>query len=144
MRLAVRCFLLSTFLLLPFALSCRSATSLISATAWTTHNDPAGFSVDIPAGWVVTADLTQGRIKMRGTHGEQVVIWPIFIEQKQLNASGAARLVMQLARRLDNSRSWTPASASGNAARVFGNSTGSTVISPRPRARRSLKAPRSR
>ncbi|MGA3162451.1 MAG: hypothetical protein ABSC77_14685 [Terracidiphilus sp.] len=131
MRLAVRCFLFSTFLLLPFALSCRSATSLISATAWTTHNDPAGFSVDIPAGWVVAADSTQGRIKLRGTRGEQVVIWPIFIEQKQLNATGAARLVMQLARRLDNSLSWTPANAPGNAARVVAKGasrSGATVM----------------
>jgi len=131
MRLTVRCFVLSTFLLLPFAVSCRSATSLISAGAWTTHNDPAGFSVDIPAGWVVTADSAQGRIKMRGTRGEQVVIWPIFIEQKQLNASGAARLVMQLARRLDSSLSWIPASAPGTAARVVAKGasrSGATVL----------------
>jgi hypothetical protein len=119
MRLPVRCFLLSTFLLLTFTVSCRSATSVMSATSWTTHNDPAGFSVDMPAAWSVTADSTQGRIKVRGTRGEQVVIWPIFIEDKQLNASGAAQLVMQLARRLDSSLSWTPANASGNAARVI-------------------------
>jgi hypothetical protein len=92
---------------------------LISAGGWTTHNDPAGFSVDMPAGWSVTADSSQGRIKMHGTRGEQVVIWPIFIEQKQLNASGAARLVMQLARRLDNSLTWTPSSAPGSAVRVI-------------------------
>jgi hypothetical protein len=90
----------------------------MSAITWTTHNDPAGFSVDMPAGWSVIADSSQGRIKMHGARGEQVVIWPIFIEQKQLNASGAARLVMQLARRLDSSLVWTPANASGNAARV--------------------------
>ncbi|MGO9318585.1 MAG: hypothetical protein ACLPXT_16305 [Terracidiphilus sp.] len=131
MRLATRCFLLSTFLLLPFAVSCRSATSVMLAGTWTTHNDPAGFSLDMPAGWSVTADSTEGRIKLRGTHGEQVVIWPIFIEQKQLNASGAARLVMQLARRLDSSLSWTPANASGNAARVIAKGasrSGATVM----------------
>ena len=131
MRLPVRCILLSTFLLLPFAVSCRSATSMMSAGAWTTHNDPAGFSVDMPSGWVVTADSTQGRIKMRGTRGEQVVIWPIFIEKKQLNTAGATRLVMQLARRLDNSLSWVPASASGNAARVItkgATRSGATVL----------------
>jgi hypothetical protein len=119
MRLAVRCFLLSTFLLLPFTVSCRSATSVMSAGGWTMYNDPAGFSVDIPAGWVVTDDSTQGRIKMRGPRGEQVVIWPVFIEQKQLNATGAARLVMQMARRLDSSLSWVPAKAPGNATRVI-------------------------
>jgi hypothetical protein len=91
----------------------------MSAAGWTTHNDPAGFSVATPDGWSVTADSRQGRIKLQGTRGEQVVIWPIFIEQKQLNASGAARLVMQLARRLDNSLSWAPANAPGNAARVI-------------------------
>jgi hypothetical protein len=103
----------------------------MSAITWTTHNDPAGFSVDMPAGWSVIADSSQGRIKMHGARGEQVVIWPIFIEQKQLNASGAARLVMQLARRLDSSLTWTPASASGNAARVVSKGaqrSGATVL----------------
>ena len=119
MRLPTRFVLLSTFLLLPFAVSCRSATSVMSARGWTTHNDPSGFSVATPDGWSVAADSRQGRIKLQGTHGEQVVIWPIFIEQKQLNATGAARLVMQLARRLDNSLAWTPANATGNAARVI-------------------------
>jgi hypothetical protein len=119
MRLPIRCFLLSTFLLLPFAVSCRSAVSALLAGGWTSHNDPSGFSVTTPPGWSVTADSRQGRIKLQGTRGEQLVIWPIFIEQKQLNASGAARLVMQLARRLDSSLSWTPATAPGNAARVI-------------------------
>jgi|CZKF01.1.fsa_nt_gi hypothetical protein len=131
MRLTVRCFVLSTFLLLPFTVSCHSAVSVQLPGGWTTHNDPAGFSVDIPAGWVVTADSTQGRIKLRGTRGEQVVIWPIFIEKRQLNADGAARLVMQLARRLDSSLSWTPANASGNVARVVtkgASSSGATVL----------------
>jgi len=119
MRLTIRCFLLSSFLLLPFAVSCRSATSVMSAPAWTTHNDPAGFSVATPADWSVAADSRQGRIKLQGMRGEQIVIWPIFIEQKQLNSTGASRLVMQLARRLDNSLSWAPANAPGNAARVI-------------------------
>jgi hypothetical protein len=85
----------------------------------------------MPAAWSVTADSTEGRIKLHGTHGEQVVIWPIFIEHKQLNSAGAARLVMQLARRMDSSLSWTPANASGNAARVIAKGTsrsGATVM----------------
>ena len=50
MRLTTRCFLFSAFLLMPFTVSCRSATSLISASAWTTHNDPAArFSPDANA-----------------------------------------------------------------------------------------------
>jgi len=118
MRLTIRCTLLSIFFVL-FLTSYLLAAPYVSANAWTTHNDPAGFSVDLPAGWVVTADSHQGRIRIQGTRGEQVVIWPIFIEQRQLNASGAAQLVMQLARRLDSSLSWTPASATGNAARVI-------------------------
>jgi hypothetical protein len=119
MRFAIRCFLLSTLFFLPLTVSCHSAGPAQLPGGWTTHTDPAGFSVDIPAGWVVTADSTQGRIKLRGTRGEQVVIWPVFIEQKQLSVSGASHLVMQLARRLDNSLSWVPANAPGNAARVI-------------------------
>ena len=131
MRLPIRCILLFTFFFLPFAVSSSSAKSVMAAMSWTAHNDPAGFSVDLPDGWSVTADSTQGRIKMRGTRGEQVVIWPIFIEKKQLNSTGANRLVMQLARRLDNSLSWTPASATGNAARVItkgATRSGATVL----------------
>ncbi len=41
-----------------------------------------------------------------------------FIEQKQLDAS-AARLAMQLARKLDGNLPWTPANAPAHAARVI-------------------------
>lgn len=118
MRMFVRCFPLSAIFFLVFATSCRSAERTQSSPQWITHTDPAGFSVSTPAGWSVVTDTKQGRIALHGARGEQIVVWPIFIEQKQLDGAGAARLVMQLARRLDSRLPWTPAHAPAHAARV--------------------------
>ena len=118
MRIFVRYSPLLAFLFLLLTLSFCSVAQVRSSAQWTTHNDPSGFSVATPAGWSVSKDSKQGRIALRGARGEQIVVWPIFIEQKQLNSSAAAQLVMQLARRLDNNLTWTPASAQPNAVRV--------------------------
>jgi invasion protein IalB len=118
MRMCIRSFPLFAFLFLVFTLSSFSAAQAQTSAQWTTHTDPSGFSVSTPAGWSVSKDSKQGRIALRGARGEQIVVWPIFIEQKQLNSAGAAQLVMQLARKLDGNLPWTPASAQANAARV--------------------------
>ena len=134
MRIHLRCFLLTTVLFLVITTSCRSVNQAQSPAGWRTHTDPAGFVVSTPSGWSVATDARQGRIGLRGTRGEQIVIWPIFLEQKQLNAAGAARRVMQLARKLDGSLPWMPANAPANAARVVargstqGQRSGSTVM----------------
>jgi len=118
MRAFVRCTPLFAFLFMLFTLSSCSVAQVQSSAQWTTHTDPSGFSVNTPPGWSVSKDSRQGRIALRGARGEQIVVWPIFIEQKQLNAAAAAQLVMQLARKLDGNLPWTPASAQANAARV--------------------------
>ncbi len=100
-----------------FAISCSTAHKQSSAQ-WTTHTDPAGFSVSAPAGWSVATDTKQGRIALHGTRGEQISVWPSFIEKKQLDATAGKALVMQLARKLDGGLTWTPATAGANAARV--------------------------
>jgi hypothetical protein len=87
--------------------------------SWTTHNDPAGFAVDLPAAWTVAKDPATGRIAIRGTHGEQVVIWPLFLQQAQLDAHGASALVQQLARSVDAQMPWGQAQPVQNAVRVF-------------------------
>jgi len=118
MRIPVRCLLAFVLLFLPFTTSCRPADRTQSSAPWTTHTDPSGYSVSTPAGWSVARDARQGRIALRGAHGEQIVVWPIFIEKKQLDAPGANRLVMQLARELDGQLPWEPANGGANAVRV--------------------------
>jgi hypothetical protein len=49
------------------------------ADLWATHNDPAGFVVDVPPAWTVAKDPATGRIVLRGARGEQAVIWPLFL-----------------------------------------------------------------
>jgi hypothetical protein len=96
-----------------------SAHAQTVANSWTTHNDPSGFSVNTPAGWTVARDAQQGRVTIRGQRGEQAVIWPMFIEQRKLDAAGAAALVQDLARKVDEQLSWTPAAPSQNVAHAF-------------------------
>lgn len=90
--------------------------------AWTTHVDPAGFSLDTPAGWNVTRDAGQGRITLRGQRGEHAVIWPMFVEGKQLGAREAGALLQQLAVKVDNQLPWGRAETSQNIARTFAKS----------------------
>lgn len=90
-----------------------------ATNGWTTQNDPRGFSVDTPAGWNVAADAGTGRITVRGQQGEQAVIWPMFIEQQQLDARGAGALVQQLARKVDSQMPWGAAEPSQNVVRVI-------------------------
>ena len=118
MRIFVRYSPLFAFLFVLLTLTSCSAAQVQSSAQWTTHTDPSGFTVNTPPGWSVAKDSKQGRITLHGSHGEQIVVWPIFIEQKQLNSAAAAQLVMQLARQLDGNLPWTPASAQANAARV--------------------------
>jgi hypothetical protein len=85
---------------------------------WITHNDPAGFAIDTPAAWNVALDAKQGRITILGQRGEQAVVWPMSIEQRQLDARGAAPLVLQLARKVDDHMPWGAANSSGNFVRA--------------------------
>lgn len=103
----------------------------VTAAAWTTHTDPAGFSVDTPAGWSVAADPHQGRVTLHGQRNEQVIVWPLFIEKRQLNNVGANVLLMQLARKIDDQLAWAPADASGKFVRAFAHGeqrSGATVM----------------
>jgi hypothetical protein len=113
-------FFALTFAALPIRAKNEPATSRAQAAAnsWTTHDDPSGFSVNTPAGWTVARDTQQGRVTIRGQRGEQAVVWPMFIEQRKLDAAGAASLVKDLARKIDGQLSWTAATPSQNVARA--------------------------
>ena len=109
-----------------------SAQKAPASGSWTTHNDPAGFAVDLPSAWTVAKDPATGRIAIRGTHGEQVVIWPLLLQQTQLDARGASALLQQLARSVDPQMPWGQAQRVQNAVRVFasgGQRNGAALLS---------------
>jgi hypothetical protein len=90
-----------------------------TTNGWTTYMDPAGFSVDAPAGWTVTRDAGPGRITLRGQRGERAVIWPVFVEGNQVGTREAGALVQQLARKVDGQLPWGHAEFSQNVARTI-------------------------
>ena len=90
-----------------------------TATAWTTHNDPSGFSVDTPRDWKVARDAATGKIVIQGQQGERTVIWPMFLERQQLDARGAATLLQKLARNVDAQMPWATPETSANVVRVI-------------------------
>jgi len=102
----------------------RTAVPLKSASPpapvqWVAHNDPMGFSVNVPAGWELHTDPKLGRINIQSSQGQQAIIWPMFIPQQQLDARGAGTVVQQLARRVDAKMTWEAPKLAGNTARVF-------------------------
>jgi hypothetical protein len=95
------------------------APTAAQTAGWTTHKDPAGFSIDAPPGWSLAPNAHQGRIVVLGQRGERAIIWPMFIEQRQLDVRGAAALVQQLARKVDSGMPWGAANSVGNVVRSF-------------------------
>jgi hypothetical protein len=97
---------------------------------WITHNDPMGFSVNVPAGWELHADRQAGRINIQGPAGQQAVIWPMFIPQQQLDARAAGTVVLQLARRVGARMTWGAPTLAGNTARVYarGQASGAALM----------------
>jgi hypothetical protein len=93
-----------------------------ASDAWTKHTDPAGFVVDLPASWTVGKDPATGRIILRGTRREQVVIWPLFLQQVQLDARGVRALLHQLAHNVDAQLPWGAVQPMQNVERVIASS----------------------
>jgi hypothetical protein len=69
------------------------ACATTDAQSWTTHQDPAGFSVEIPYGWKVRSDA--GRVTVTGTNAERVTICALRVEG-QLDANRARHLMAGL------------------------------------------------
>ena len=113
----------------PTAVPLKSVSSR-SPVQWIAHNDPMGFSVNMPAGWELHADRQVGRINIQGPQGQRAVIWPMFIPQQQLDARGAGTVVQQLARRVDAKMTWDAPKLAGNTARVFarGQTSGAALM----------------
>lgn len=100
------------------------------AMKWVSHDDPAGFALKVPAGWDLRADRQAGRIQIQGPDGQHMVIWPMFIEQPQLDPKGAGVLVAQLARRVNPNMDWETPKVNGDTARASarGQTSGAALL----------------
>lgn len=101
-----------------------------TSTNWVTHNDPMGFAVSLPTGWNLATSHPQGRIAIDGPQGQQAIVWPMFIEKRQLDAHAAAALSQQLARRADPAAAWGDPQPGASAVRLFarGQRSGAAVM----------------
>jgi hypothetical protein len=100
--------------------------------SWITHNDPAGFVVNLPAAWTIDRLNSSGQVVLRGTRGEEVLIWPLHLEQTKLETEAAAVLVQALARKFDVLMPWSAVQTTQNATRVTGlgaDCSGTAVLS---------------
>ena len=100
--------------------------------SWTTHKDPAGFVVNLPANWTVGKVSSNGQVVLHGTRGEEILIWPLHLQQSELDAQGAAAMVQELARKFDALMPWSSVQTMTNATRVMGmgaEHSGSALLS---------------
>jgi hypothetical protein len=107
-------------------------STAFAQSGWTTHNDPAGFAVDLPAAWTVAKDPASGRIIIRGTRGEQAMIWPLSLQNAKLDAHGAGALLQKLAHNVDAQMPWGSAQPVESVVRVIasnGQRSGAAVLS---------------
>jgi hypothetical protein len=102
----------------------------VIAAQWTPHNDPMGFSVNLPASWQARGDREAGRIAIQGPQGQRAIIWPMFLERQALDQRSASVLVRQLAHRAGPELSWGTPETVGGAARVLahGPVSGAAII----------------
>lgn len=70
---------------------------------WTTHEDPAGFAVEMPEGWQV--ENKDGRITVAGPNAESVTIYPLRVES-QLDSESARGVLLGVANQFWPGRKW--------------------------------------
>ncbi|HEX8843409.1 MAG TPA: hypothetical protein VF791_02140 [Pyrinomonadaceae bacterium] len=80
-----------------------AALMLTGCSSWTTHNNPAGFSIQIPKTWTVTKQ--GGLITVAGTDKERVTIYPFQVDGR-LNAQMAQNLLVELSSALWPQQKW--------------------------------------
>ena len=83
---------------------------------WVTHNDPAGFSVQVPRGWKVDTDAELDRIEIQGTSGERVEALPIFLNTTSLKPRNATEILQQIAKKFWSDTVWEPPQLVGRSA----------------------------
>jgi hypothetical protein len=88
--------------------------------SWITHSDPTGFVVNLPATWTIGETQSNGQVFLRGSRGEEIMIWPLRVQKPQLNSRDTAVLTQSLALKFDALMPWGPVQNMGNVARAVG------------------------
>lgn len=84
----------------------RTSRTEASTPGWTLHTLAAGLQLEAPGAWRLTEEGA-GRIRLEGSAGEQMVIWPMTVAQPELSPAAAQALVGQFARAASPQLAWT-------------------------------------
>ncbi len=96
---------------------------------WITHKDPQLYSVESPRGWTVSPDKQKGWVHLKGTEGEHVVIWPVFVPGA-VDPRFASLIHARLAGSSPYQAQWeTPQAVTANTLRARGTSANAVAIS---------------
>lgn len=122
---AVLCLFLSTSGQTP---ALKGAQAAAQSSQWITHKDPQLYSVESPPGWTASPDR-KGWVRLKGTQGEEVVIWPVFI-RGAVDPRFAPFIHASLAASNPYQAQWEDQQAvAANALRARGKSGNAVVIS---------------
>jgi hypothetical protein len=99
-------------------------SAVVKPLKWTAHNDPMGFSVNVPAGWELHADRKAGRIAIESPQGQKAIVWPVFLEKQHVDERSAGVLLKQLARQVGPNLAWGTPEILQGAARVQARGSG--------------------
>ena len=72
---------------------------------WAKHEDPMGFSVELPRGWTVEPDRTSGRVRIAGPRDTEIDAWPVFVPGR-LDAASAPSVLARLAAKVAPAVTW--------------------------------------
>lgn len=96
---------------------------------WRRHDDPMGFTVQVPTSWTVSGDQKSGRVAVRGPDRAEIAVWPVFLPGVRLQSRTAAVVLRSRALRLSPKTEWSEPTAMGAAAvRLQGRDPDRTVL----------------
>ncbi len=78
----------------------------LRTSAWHTHADPMGFTVELPSSWTLDADRDSGRVTFAGPAGEHAIVWPLY-SPAALSPKTAGDLLHRIAPRLWPDAEWS-------------------------------------
>lgn len=81
-------------------------------SGWTRHDDPSGFSLELPSGWRASKTGETGLVQVVGTGGERVDIQPFFTS-RSLDAGTSRPLLASLGSKVRPHARWEQAAPAG-------------------------------
>ena len=105
-----------------------AAANLALQPGWQEFKSPVGFSLQIPTGWSVQAGKSYGAVRVQGSAGQQVMIWPLFLHDA-VQPSTMSTLAQSVGARLCDGSSFQSPQPMGDAAlRLIGTCNGGDAV----------------